>query len=669
MLKTTLIAAGFAASATFAGAAESVESFPAAFFAPNQPYSALDMIARLPGFAFDGGDNDVRGLSGASGNVLVDGKRPSSKQEDLATILQRIPADAVRRIEILRAGAPGVDMQGHALLANVVRVDSAATRGRVEAEVGVRDEAAYPDLSAEFSRKSGGRLLELSASARREAEDSEVGVGRSWRTDALGRAEGDARYQAGWTTDILEGAAGYERPLANGSFRADLSLRHQRGRGDAVEQQILPDLKTEAVEGAERRSEGELGLRFDRALGAGWEVAVNGLHHHMRLRSREVETEGLDAAAARERTLSHETILRAVGRRNSAAVNFELGGEMALNVLDSHNRLSENGVDIPLPSANVRVEERRAEAFAAAAWRLSPQVAIEVGSRVEVSTLSQRGDSPLEKSFAYLKPRAQVTWTPSARDHVRLEIVRQVGQLDFHDFVSSASLSGGTVSAGNPDLEPDRTWRATVAWERQIGATGSLVLTVRHDRIQDAIDRIPVIGPGFAFDALGNIGDGTRTEFEVNAKLPLDRLYIPGGLIRADVVWRRSRVTDPATGGHRRISDEPEMEGTVAFTQDLPARGVRWGAEVEIGETETDFRFDEVEREREAARLSVFAEVRPAPGWNIRAFVENIGDTTYQRRRIRYEGLRGSSPLRRIEERVLKSGPSVGLKLQRTFGG
>jgi hypothetical protein len=47
----------------------------------------------------------------------------------------------------------------------------------------------------------------------------------------------------------------------------------------------------------------------------------------------------------------------------------ELGGEAALNVLDSRSALEENGVAIALPAANVRVEERRAEGFATATWR------------------------------------------------------------------------------------------------------------------------------------------------------------------------------------------------------------------------------------------------------------------------------------------------------------
>jgi hypothetical protein len=65
------------------------------------------MISRCPAFRFDGGDSDVRGFSGATGNVLIDGKRPTSKSESLEAILRRIPARSVVRIELIRAGAPG----------------------------------------------------------------------------------------------------------------------------------------------------------------------------------------------------------------------------------------------------------------------------------------------------------------------------------------------------------------------------------------------------------------------------------------------------------------------------------------------------------------------------------------------------------------------------------
>jgi putative addiction module component (TIGR02574 family) len=60
------------------------------FFADQRPNTALDMVNRLPGFNFDQGDSGTRGLAGTAGNVLIDGKRPSTKSDSLDEILDRI---------------------------------------------------------------------------------------------------------------------------------------------------------------------------------------------------------------------------------------------------------------------------------------------------------------------------------------------------------------------------------------------------------------------------------------------------------------------------------------------------------------------------------------------------------------------------------------------------
>lgn len=646
---------------------DAVTPYPAAFFAPGQPYSAFDMIARLPGFSFDGGDSDVRGLSGAGGNVLIDGKRPSSKQGSLEDTLRRIPAGAVERIELIRAGAPGVDLQGRAVVANVVRKQAATTRGRVEIGADAyEDGRVTPRVSAEVSRKTGDRLWELSLAAGREVDD-EKGEGPDRRFNPDGALEEDGRYREDQATDSLEAVAGHERTVGGGKLRADLSLRRDETAADILETQTFPDAETDVVAERETISQGEVGLRYDRALGDHWRSEFRLLHHQTRVHSDDTENHGEEISSLRSD--SRESIVQGLARRDGGVLAFELGGEAAVNVLDSRTGLMEDGVAIDLPSANVWVEERRAEVFAALTWRASPSVTVELGSRFEVSELVQTGDSDLSKSFSYLKPRALLSWSPTARDIFRFEAVRLVGQLDFEDFVTSASLTSDTVTAGNPDLEPDRTWRVSAVWERRIGEDGSLVITVRHDSIEAVVDRIPVVGPGYAFDAPGNIGDGTRTEVELNARLPLDRLHVPGGLLKADVIWRDSEVTDPATGRTRRISNESAVEGSIAFTQDLPVWRARWGVEAVIGETEYEYRFDEIEREAIETRYEAFVEYRPTPVWNIRLKVENIAGGSVDRRRERHDGLRGTAPLDRIEVRSLEIGPSVGLTIQRTFGG
>ena len=98
---------------------DNVISYPAAFFVPLRPDTALDMINRLPGFTLDDG-SAVRGFGGAAGNVLIDGQRPTSKTDDLVSILKRLPASQVARIDLIRGASPGIDMQGKTLVANIV---------------------------------------------------------------------------------------------------------------------------------------------------------------------------------------------------------------------------------------------------------------------------------------------------------------------------------------------------------------------------------------------------------------------------------------------------------------------------------------------------------------------------------------------------------------------
>jgi outer membrane receptor protein involved in Fe transport len=419
----------------------------------------------------------------------------------------------------------------------------------------------------------------------------------------------------------------------------------------------------------EKILEREIGGHFDRALTDRWTVEVLALRHATRVRAGDEAVENGDVSTTRLASDARETIGRGLLRRKGQAVTLEIGAETALNVLDSHSGLAQNGVAIALPAANVRVEERRAEGFATATWRATATVTLEAAMRVETSTLIQSGDSTLKKSFVYPKPRLLLTWAADDRDQFRFEIERRVGQLDFADFVSSTSLTSNTITAGNPDLEPDETWRLSATWERRLPGDGAIVLTARHDTISDAVDRVPVIGPGYAFDAPGNIGDGRRDEIELDASLPLTALKVRGGLLKATIIARRSRVIDPATGAARAISDEPTLEGAVHFTQDLPAWRARWGIDATLAEDKPEYRFDEVRHDAAQARYGVFAELRPAPAWNVRVHADNLTNGKVSRRREQYAGPRGTAALKWVETREMAHGAYAGVTVQRAFGG
>ena len=72
--------------------------------------------------------------AGAIGNVLIDGRPPTSKDETLQTILGRINIDAVERVELIRTGAQGYDFLGYPMLANVILKPNVAPKGSVSLE-------------------------------------------------------------------------------------------------------------------------------------------------------------------------------------------------------------------------------------------------------------------------------------------------------------------------------------------------------------------------------------------------------------------------------------------------------------------------------------------------------------------------------------------------------
>lgn len=657
------------AFAQAAAVADDALIFPASYFADAQPATAYDMVLRVPGFVFDAGDADVRGLAGSTGNVLIDGLRPAAKEDTLDSILKRIPAGTVLRIELIRGGAGGVDMQGQSVLANVVRRKETAIRGQGELTFGrYGDGRLAPAARIDLSRRGDKTLTEASLYLYQTIDD-EKGPGPRVRLNANGSLRERAWYDERDKIRGFQASLGREQPLAGGQLRINASFKRVRERADTDLTFFAPAPGLEQVVELETQDNVEFGAEWTRALGSKVSLELTGLKRWSRDRASERSDDGSEIDDVAESSTGGESIARVLLRwRPTATLTIEGGGEGAFNYLDSRSSLAIDGIAVPLPAARVRVAERRAEGFASAVWQPSSAWTAEIGVRVETSTLTQSGDSSLRKSFVFPKPRLAVTWSSGPRTQWRVQLERQVGQLDFGDFVSSTSLTSSTITAGNMDLEPDRKWIATLAWEQRFWKDGAVVLTGRHEWISRTLDHIGVIGPGYAFDASGNIGDGSKTKIEANLSLPLDRIGIRGGLIKVDLGYRWTSVIDPTTGMRRRISGEEPIDGEVHITLDRPRIGWRWGADYIVAKDEYKFHFNEISRERVGGRLSLFAEYKVDPRWTLRLYVENVTGRHVVRDRAIYAGARSTSPLRYDEDRDLGSQPLVGVILRRSFG-
>ncbi len=323
-----------------------------------------------------------------------------------------------------------------------------------------------------------------------------------------------------------------------GSTLIGAALNAQLSRGESNEReetQVFDPLgaRVGASQGelAESEDVAELGVALRREFGP-WRAELGAVATRRWYDGDEATIErdangDLDEAAWQSQRLeSSETIIRAALRRDlSRDWSVEISVEGALNALEQRLALVEDEgagpTPVVLPSTNLRVEEERAEFGAMFAGPLSPRWSLETGVSVEFSNLTQSGDSNRETVLEYWKPSLQLTRSLGERDQLRFRIYRDVGQLDFEDFVSAADLTLSVVIAGNPGLRPEPSWRAEAAGDWRFGEDGALSVTLYHWAIEDALDVVPVGPPGDQLDAPGNIGDAELNGLRVSAAIPL----------------------------------------------------------------------------------------------------------------------------------------------------
>jgi hypothetical protein len=655
---------------------EGVTVYRPDFFAASRPNTALEMIQRLPGFQLNSGSN-ARGFAGTAGNLLIDGKRPASKSDSVDSVVSRIPADRVERIEIIRGGAPGIDMQGQSVVANVIvrDGDSAQQTVTLRTDWFLQSGDNLPGLNYQTTRTVGPRTYEFSGGLGTSLDDS-VGRGFRIRRDPAGRI---TRFETAGTEASgrpLSARGSVKTPLLGGEMRINGTLSRNNFKDE--DHFTRPGVQTSIV-GKDVSTSGELGLNYTRPLTEALSMELVALQKlaQSEFVSNGRQNEDRDTFVSQADT--GESILRGVLRlKRSETLSFEGGGEAAYNFRDGQTALTINGVPRDLPNSSVLVEEKRGEVFATATWRPFANLGLEAGSRFEVSTISATGGTIAnERSFFYPKPRLLLTWTPTPSDTVRVRLEREVGQLNFGDFVASANLTDQRETAGNIELEPNKTTVAEVSYERQFWDKGAVSLTLTHGEITDAIDRVLIRGrpdpdpdpsvPDILFDAPGNIGEGSYDQLKLVVTLPLDRFRIPGGELKITDSVVNSEVIDPTTGESRRISGQRPENLRVEYRQDVPRYRLTYGATYLNGFQENYFRYNEVTRIRLDRYFAVFVEFKPNPETAFLVSLENAGRFQLGRERQVFSGPRNTDPLLFTEDFDTEAQQRLVFRLRRTL--
>ena len=633
------------------------------FFADARPNTALDMVNRVPGFSVNDGDG-ARGFEGAVGNILINGSRPASKNDTGSNVLGRTVATQVERIELVRGGAPGIDMQGYSVVANVILKTTSSREHVLTANASLFE--GGQDLfggSYQFTAREGDRTWGVTLSDGISSSDSN-GAGPVVRVDANGNILRNEQYYNDGYGGGNSIRGNFSTPFMGG--KVDLTARYGINDWHNINRQTAPDILRESLYDEDGHS-GEFGVVFTRPLSEKLKLETRFIHEFGDFDSVSTSRTRLGTTDEPEQLFnadgeSSETILRGLVRyERSPAMDFEGGGEIAYNMLEVQQAYSVGGVAVPLPSASVKVEETRGELFGKATWRINPKWTLESGLRLESSTISQSGDASQEKSFFFAKPRILATWTPMPNNQLRLRLERTVGQLDFGDFAASAEFADENVFGGNVNLEPESRWVAEATYEKRFWGEGIVSIGLRHDEITNAIDVIPLDG-GLA--AVGNIGDGTLDQLALNVTIPTDKLGVSGGKFGFRNTWNKTEVTDPTTGEKRPISDVRASQATITFQQDITSWKLQWGGAWIPLLGQKGYQPDQISGWRGTDYYEMWAEYKPTPTLSIRGQV-NIWNDFDVTRTVFAD--RDTRPVQFVETRFIDPRTFWQIRVRKTF--
>jgi hypothetical protein len=622
--------------------------YDAAFYIAYTPRTALDMINQTPGFVLsapDGNNNEEerRGFAGAVGNVLIDGQRLGAKSQNLRDVLGRVAAKEVLRIEILRGTEVAGDASGAPVLANVVRTP---TSGGGTWQAGAEmTNADKPKPSAKFGWSGRSDAVEYSIGGNLYGHDH-LSVGRFDLRDENDVVTAQKYYPIPHVNDeyTLNGQVAF--PVGNGKLaltgQAYLFKHHE----NSFQLTTTPDgaqLERELDPFNERLTTNELGATYQTSLGE-WDMNLTGLVTRKKDDWHAAATT-LDAsdvfASEYQQDVSQdsgESIVRGTISRALTRGRLELGAEAAVNTLDGHTGLTfDDGTGpapVDLPNAVLSVKETRGEAFASHVWPLSDLWSLDSRLAAETSRLSFTGDTEQSVALTYLKPRVQLS-RKFGRHQLQVRVFRDVGQLNFRDFVSTASLADNNVTGGNPDLKPQTFWSTEI--DADLRFTDDAALRVRAFKhfVDDVADLVPIGTPGNQIDAPGNIGRGSVLGAEVSLRVSLAPV-LKGGTLNVAGLFQDTEATDPVTGEKRMFSRTNENHLKAELRQDLAAARLAWGSTYEEYSPNTDYRLEETFSYRQLRRLDLFVETTWIENLKVRLEVQSALDGTEWRERRFY---------------------------------
>ncbi|GAB3741728.1 hypothetical protein GCM10028794_27730 [Silanimonas algicola] len=609
-----------------------VLSYDLAYFQRFEPLTVGDMLKRVPSVTFvsDVLEYDgvrLRGLDSGYTQILINGKRVPGAGLDRAFFVDRIPAEIVERIEIVRSAS--ADRSGDAVAGalNIVLRDGYSIDGGYVRAGATRfnDDEFEPTVGAFWGGEAlGGNLLVgANVQGRRNPKDK-----FSQRFDAPGGTLDNTEVQ----TDVRSG----KDYAFNADYRVgvgetgELHLSGMFVRTDRlqVEDSIEYRGGIENTANLLTVNENDLDIQTDNyTLGAGLKWAMAGGETEIRVDRAgiaddqfefENETEYLrdsnpfPEADRFTRDLTDlliedtDTTGEVVHEREAGFGTLKFGVQATLKERETRILNATRyrvtipnapGVSPPIPGPTQpfapapgglsTIEETRLEPFVKLSgaadtleWEAGlryEQTDTEVNDRT-VAAVDARTDT----DYGFLLPSAHLRWNLDDANRVTASIARTVRRPDFNA-ISPALLeaeAGDNDVLGNPRLDPESAWGLDVGFERRLGERGIVGVNLFYRDITDLVELANTGDEGSEGEGTfvlqpRNTGDGQVWGAEFDLSTPLSAIGLDNTGVFLNYSWLDSEISD--LFGTRRFNNQSNYVYNVGFIQELPSLEASFG--------------------------------------------------------------------------------------------
>ncbi len=563
--------------------------------------NANDALKRIPGVEsigsrnsenYEPGGSRKRGFGSSGTQILINGERQSSKSNSIIKTLERINADSLIRIEVIRGSEAGLDVRSDGVIVNII-ADSSLSK------------SSGTWSTALGFLTSGDSNWRGTASWATKIKNTDLVLGLERIGDLNSRKYNEFTVDQEQSLlylrlrETIEYQSGNRINLdLNSKINDKNTLRINtlvwfdgKENSPQIQEYFLPtDSKNENFYKKINwdRKENNDGWEF----GGDWEHQINKNNSFkLRVVLTEENEDQIDISFLDDTINSYKNSSETNNRKENERIirlsfnkligkssSLEYGVESAYNKLDRTFNLIYSDNDGKQTSAGLintsgEVEEDRYEGFLSYNLPLSNKIRAELALNYEWSEISQSGDVNLSREFQYWKPRIDLKWDYKENRQLRLNIERNVGQINFDDFISSFDQFEETIRAGNPDLKPETSWELKLEHEWRLPNDGGVItLKGLASEIDGPVDRLPIDG----YAGIGNLGSGERTQARIDGSIRINEL-LKGGVFRFMGYLQSTEVNDPVTNIKRDFSWYKRWETMIGIRQDVPGGKYNWG--------------------------------------------------------------------------------------------